>query len=170
MKCMVVVALALVAIPASAQTSEDEKTIRKLEQEWPSHIGLTQADIDFQKRIMTDKMITIDNVGHIIVYSGKDIDALAKADPDVKSSGETTNLKIYFYGPDTAIATYNVHFIQTGHKDKKYNSDLELSCLDVWKKLNGEWKALAGSNTSTKPVLPEMYKMEMPPNFPSPTS
>jgi hypothetical protein len=77
---------------------------------------------------------TIDNVGHIIVYSGKDIDALAKADPDVKSSGETTNLKIYFYGPDTAIATYNVHFIQTGHKDKKYNSDLELSCLDVWKK------------------------------------
>ena len=113
---------------------------------------------------------TIDNVGHIIVYSGKDIDALAKADPDVKSSGETTNLKIYFYGPDTAIATYNVHFIQTGHKDKKYNSDLELSCLDVWKKLNGEWKALAGSNTSTKPVPPEMYKMEMPPNFPSPTS
>jgi hypothetical protein len=92
------------------------------------------------------------------------------SDPDVKSSGETTNLKIYFYGPDAAIATYNVHFIQTGHKDKKYNSDLELSCLDVWKKLNGEWKALAGSNTSTKPVPPEMYKMEMPPNFPSPTS
>jgi len=170
MKCMLVMALALVAIPASAQTSEDEKTIRKLEQEWPSHIGLTQADIDFQKRIMADKMITIDNVGHIIAYSGKDIDALAKTDPDVKSSGETTNLKIYFYGPDTAIATYNVHIIQTGHKDKKYNLDLELSCLDVWKKLNGQWKALAGSNTSTKPVPPEMYKMEMPPNFPAPTS
>ena len=33
MKYMLVVALALVAIPASAQTSEDEKTIRKLEQE-----------------------------------------------------------------------------------------------------------------------------------------
>jgi len=170
MKCMLVMALALVAIPASAQTSEDEKTIRKLEQEWPSHIGLTQADIDFQKRIMADKIITIDNVGHIIAYSGKDIDALAKTDPDVKSSGETTNLKIYFYGPDTAIATYNVHIIQTGHKDKKYNLDLELSCLDVWKKLNGQWKALAGSNTSTKPVPPEMYKMEMPPNFPAPTS
>jgi hypothetical protein len=108
---------------------------------------------------------TIDNVGHIIVYSGKDIDALAKADPDVKSSGETTNLKIYFYGPDTAIATYNVHFIQTGHKDKKYNSDLELSCLDVCKKLNGERKALAGSNTSTKPVPPEMYKWKCRPTF-----
>ena len=170
MKWMVMVVMTLISGAAFAQTPEDEKIIRKLEQEWPSHIGFTQADIDFQKRIMTDKMITIDNVGHIIVYSGKDIDALAKADPDVKSSGETTNLKIYFYGPDTAIATYNVHFIQTGHKDKKYDSDLELSCLDVWKKLNGQWKALAGSNTSTKPVPPEMYKMEMPPNFPAPTS
>jgi hypothetical protein len=41
---------------------------------------------------------------------------------------------------------------------------------DMWKKLNGQWKVLGGTNTSTKPVPPEMYKMETPPGVPPPIS
>lgn len=170
MKCIAVVAAALIGVAAFAQGSDDEKVIRKLEQEWPTHIGGSQADIDFQKRVTADKFITIDNVGRITSFTLSDIEAMAKADPDVKSSGETTNLKIQFYGSDTAIATYNVHFKQTGHKDKKFDLEFDLACLDVWKKINGQWKAVGGTNTSTKPLSPEMYKMEPPPGTPAPIS
>ncbi len=168
MKFIAVAAVALIAVATFAQSSDDEKVIRKLEQEWPARVGGSQADIDFQKRIMADKFITVDNVGHITSFTPSDVETMAKADPDVKSSGETTNLKIQFYGSDTAIATYNVHFTQTGHKDKKFNLESELACLDVWKKINGQWKVVGGTNTSTKPLAPEMYKMEPPPGMPSP--
>ena len=167
---MVAVVIALVAVAAFAQSADEEKVIRKLEQEWPTHLGASQTDIDFTKRIMADRAIIIDNVGHIISLSLSDVEAMAKADPGVKSSGETTNLKIQFYGSDTAIATYNVHLTMTGHKDKKFDLESDLACLDVWKKVNGQWKAIGGTNTSTKPLSPEMYKMEPPPGMPSPSS
>jgi hypothetical protein len=166
MKRMVALAVAFIAIAAFAQSPNDEKVIRELEQEWPNHIGGSQADIDFQKRVTDKQFVSIDNVGRITSFTLSDIEAMAKADPDVKSSGETTNLKIQFYGSDTAIATYNAHFKQTGHKDKKFDLELELACLDVWKKINGQWKAVGGTNTSTKPLSPEMYKMAPPPGTP----
>jgi hypothetical protein len=65
MKFIAVAAVALIAAATFAQSSDDEKVNRKLEQEWPTHVGSSQADIDFQKSIMADKFITVDNVGHI---------------------------------------------------------------------------------------------------------
>jgi len=123
-KYMFVVVAALIGVGALAQTSDDEKIIRQLEQEWIMHTGASKADIDFAKRIMPEKSIMVDNVGRISEFSVSDIEKMAKADPDVKSSGEITDLKVHFYGSDTAIATYKSHFIQMGHQDKKYDMDL----------------------------------------------
>jgi hypothetical protein len=167
MKCMVLVAAALFVVPTFAQTPDDEKTIKNLELEWVSHVGSSKADIDFAKRVMDDKLISIDDIGRIINLSLADVEKLAKAEPDLKSSGECTELKIQFYGPDTAIATYKAHFVQTGHKNKKDDVDADIACLDVWKKLNGQWKAIGGTNTSTKPIPPERYKAESPQGTPT---
>ena len=48
--------------------------------------------------------------------------------------------------------------------------DLNLACLDVWKKMNGQWKVVDGTNTPTEPLSTEMYKMEPSPGMPTPTS
>lgn len=95
---------------------------------------------------------------------------MSRAEPDLKSSGNCTELQIQFYGPDTAIATYKAHFVQTGHKNKKDDLDVDLACLDVWKKLNGEWKAVGGTNTSTKPLPADAYQTPPTPSAPTPTS
>lgn len=170
MKWTVVVVAALLAGAVFAQKADDEKIIRNLEQEWVTHVGSSQADIDFAKRVLPDKEISIDTVGRIYPLTISDVENMAKADPEVKSSGEVKNLKIQFFGSDTAIATYNVHFLQTGHKDKKFNLDVDMACLDVWYKIHGQWKAVGGTNTSTKPLPSEMYKMEMTPGMPAPIS
>jgi hypothetical protein len=166
MKWMCLVAAGLVAVVALAQKSDDERIIENLERENANHIGTSKADLEFYKRIAPEKFITIDAFGHIYHITVSDVENYAKTDPDVKSSGDITNLEIHLYGSNTAVATYRAHFAQTGHKDKKYDVDLEITCLDVWHKVNGQWKLVSGSNTSTKPLPAEMYKMEPPPGTP----
>jgi hypothetical protein len=136
------------------------------EQEWIMHTGSSKADIDFAKRIMPEKSIVVDNVGRISEFSVSDVEKMADADPGVKSSGEITNVKVHFYGSDTAIATYKSHFVQTGHKDSKFDLDLNSASLDVWKKMNGQWKVVGGTYTSIKPLPAEMYQMALPPGAP----
>ena len=155
--------LALVVAGAFAQKSgDDEKTIRSLEQEWIMHAGSSQTDVAYNKRILAEKSLYVDPFGHLYTFTYSDFDKMAKEDPNVKSSGEIKDLKIVFYGPDLALATYKAHFIQTGHKDEKFNQDMDFTALDTWQKQHGTWKLLADTNTSTKPVLAEMYKVEFP--------
>ena len=170
MKCIAAVAVALIAFAAFGQGSDDEKAIRKLEQEWIMHSGSSKADIDFEKRIVADNFFLVDYVGRITKISVSDLENMAKADPDVKSSGEINNLKIQFYGADTAIATYTGHFALTGHKDKKFDIEFDFASLDVWHKQGGQWKVLGNTNTSTKPLSPEIYKVEPSPGMPAPIS
>jgi hypothetical protein len=151
------------------QKSEDEQTIRSAEEGWVSHMGGTPEDLAFFKRILPEQGgLTIDSVGRIFPFSFSDAEKQFKADFNVKFTGGITNLKINFYGLDTAVATYSTSFVQTGHKDKKFDSNDTLTCLDVWHKMNGQWKFVAGSNTSTKPLGPEAYHSELPPGTPAP--
>jgi hypothetical protein len=166
MKWIGVLAAGLIAVAAFAQKSDDEKIIANLEKENANHVGTSKADLEFYKRIAPEKYIGIDAFGRIFQITVSDVENYAKTDPNVKSSGEPTKLEVHLYGSDTAIATFHAHFVQTGHRDNKNDVDQDITCLDVWRKVNGQWKLLGGSNTSTKPLPAEMYQLAPPPGTP----
>ena len=76
----------------------------------------------------------------------------------MKSSGEMKDLKVRFFGSDTAIATYSGHFSQMGHKNKKIDFEGDFACLDVWYRVNGQWKEIASTTTSTTPMPSEEWE------------
>lgn len=85
MKWMCALAVGLAAVSAFAQKSDDESTIANLERENANHIGTSKADLEFYKRVTSEKFLNIDPIGHIYHITVSDVENWAKTEPAVKS-------------------------------------------------------------------------------------
>ena len=152
----------------SSQSPSDEETLKKLVIERAKHAGNSDADIAFGKSIWAEHTVTVDALGHLTDQTPGDIEKMSlanrKADPDVKLSAETRDIKVRISG-DTAIVTASVTYSETGHKDARYDvpSTDKIVTVATWQKRSGQWKLLAEAFVATEPIPAEYYKLPPPP-------
>jgi ketosteroid isomerase-like protein len=155
------------ATRASAQSSSDEETLKKLEMEGAKHAGTSDADIAFAKSVSAEHVVSADPLGHVTDMTPADAEKMTvgmrKADPDVKATVEIQDIKIRISG-DTAIVSYSGTYNATGHKDARYDvPNAKFVAIDTWQKQGGKWKILAQAFVSTDPIPGEVYKLPPPP-------
>jgi ketosteroid isomerase-like protein len=143
--------------------SSDEETLKKLELESTKHYGTSDADIAFNKTNDAAHVISIDPLGHVSDQTPADVEkmlqGMRKADPDVKSTAEISDIKVRISG-DTAIVTYSGTYSATGHKDSRYDvPNAKFVAADTWQKQAGQWKLLASTAVSTEPIPAGVYTL-----------
>jgi hypothetical protein len=162
--------LSIVALVICARTlshpQSDEDTIKNLEMEAAKHAAYSDADIAFQKSIMSSHNTFIDPLGHVYEQSPADFEKTAlgirAANPDAKATIVISDFKVRISG-DTATALYHATYTSSGFKDPNANvPGAQFVDLDTWQKLAGKWKLLGGAGVSTGPIPAEAYKSPAP--------
>jgi hypothetical protein len=159
------VVLVLSARTLSHPASDDE-TVKNLEMESSKHPGFSDADIAFQKSLMSEKVTFVDPLGHVYEQSPADFEKVNKemraANPDGKISVELSDVKVRVSG-DTATALIHGTYTASGMKDPNQNvPGAKYIAFDTWQKQSGKWKQLGGAAVSTTPIPAEAYKTAAP--------
>jgi hypothetical protein len=144
----------------------DDAAVKDLEMESAKHPGYSDADIAFQKSLMSDRVTFVDPLGHIYEQSPAEFEKVMKetraANPDAKNSVELGEVKVRVSG-DTATALIHGTYTSSGMKDPNQNvPGAKYVALDTWQKQSGKWKQLGGAAVSTGPIPPEAYKAPGP--------
>jgi hypothetical protein len=151
-----------VAQTSQGQNQSDEPTLLKLQREWTEHPGITEADITFDKSIMSDHFIQNDGFRNVYYLTPTEWEtgarALRQANPNAKARVDLRDITVHLFG-DTAIVTYTGTYTTSGYKDSRYNYILKFASADTWQKQAGQWKILADWNTPTEPIRPELYNL-----------
>jgi ketosteroid isomerase-like protein len=146
--------------------ASDEETVKNLEMESAKHPGFSDADIAFQKSIMSDKVTFVDPVGHVFEQSPAEFEKVVKemraANPNGKTTVEVSDIKVRVSG-DTATALIHGTYTASGMKDPSQNvPSTKYIGFDTWQKQAGKWKQLGGAAVSTTAIPPEAYKSAAP--------
>lgn len=165
--CLSLLMVVICPTRTSSQSTSDEETLKKLELEGATHAGTSDADIAFGKKVNSERVMTVDPLGHVSDLTPGDVEKMSvgmrKADPDVKTSIEIHDIKIRISG-DTAIVTYAGTYNATRHKDARYDvPNAKFVAVDTWQKQLGKWKILAQAFVSTDPIPGDVYKLPPPP-------
>jgi ketosteroid isomerase-like protein len=165
--CLSLLMVVICPTRTSSQSTSDEETLKKLELEGATHAGTSDADIAFGKKVNSERVMTVDPLGHVSDLTPGDVEKMSvgmrKADPDVKTSIEIHDIKIRISG-DTAIVTYAGTYNATGHKDARYDvPNAKFVAVDTWQKQLGKWKILAQAFVSADPIPGDVYKLPPPP-------
>jgi ketosteroid isomerase-like protein len=144
----------------------DDATVKNLEMESAKHSSYSDADIAFQKSIMSEHITYVDPLGHIYEQSPADFEKVMKevraANPDAKISVDLAEVKVRVAG-DTATALLHGTYTSSGMKNPNENvPGAKYVALDTWQKQSGKWKELGGASVSTGPIPAEAYKTPAP--------
>jgi hypothetical protein len=150
----------LFVVSTQSSPSSDEETLKNLELGWSKCANYTQKDADCFKRVIGPRLVVIQPNGMKQELTKDNIDEEYKkiyaANPKGKSVYEFSDIVAKVYG-DVGIVTYDQKAVMKDYSDQKMNNDWEMSVVDTWQKIGGEWKVLVTANVSKRFVPSDKY-------------
>lgn len=152
---IVVAALFLVALLATAQDADKQKII-EVEKAFAAQPNAGAESAAVAKQYLFDgTLIQLTGLGQVGTLPKSRIVELSSkpnpADPSVKSATTLSDFHVETYG-ETALAAYKMTNTDTGHKDAALNTTDHYGCLDTFVKRNGQWSLVANACTPSEPL------------------